>query len=195
MSVLSAGESMAAPEPSPVPKRWQLDVSPSPLRLVVLTGPDGRVRPFFFMSYTVTNNSGQDLLFAPMFELATDAGELVRSGRDVPVWATQQIMARVGNPLAQDQIAIVGTLLRGEENARDGVVIWAAPTLQLSELIVYGAGFSGETATVEVPNPETGQMERKVLRKTLELRYRMEGDLTVSSPGGIEPIERRWIMR
>lgn len=183
------------PEPAPLPKRWQLDVKTSPLRTTVISEAGGRSRVYFYMTYQVTNNSTSDLLFAPLFELATDQGTVVRSGRDVPQTAVRQIMSQLNNPLLEDQIGIVGTLLRGEENAKEGVVIWAAPALHLSELAVYAAGFSGETATIELPNPITAVMERKVLRKTLELRYRVEGDMLAGGLQPLEPVEQRWIMR
>jgi hypothetical protein len=183
----------AAPEPSPVPKRWQLDLETSPLRWIMLETEQGR-KPFFFMSYKVTNNSPIDLLFAPVFELATSDGEIHRSGRDVPLSVQNELLNRLRNPFLQDQISIVDTLLRGEENAREGLVIWPVPVDHLNEVVVYAAGFSGETATVEVPN-QKGELEKKVLRKTLMLRYRMPGDLTPERGGEFQPYEIQWIMR
>jgi hypothetical protein len=160
----------------------------------VVNLPDGP-RAFFFMTYKVTNNSPTDLLFAPAFELATDDMAVLRSGRDVPVSATNVMLDRLENPLLMDQISIVGTLLRGEENAKEGLVMWPVPALFQSEVIVYAAGFSGETTTLDLPSPATGKLERKVLRKTLMLRYRLPGELNPTSGADLEPIETRWIMR
>lgn len=195
LCVLTPSHATAAPEPSPIPRRWQVDIETSPLRVILMNDAQGKLRPFFYMTYVATNNSVSDLLFAPMFELATDSGDVIRGGRDVPFSVTQSILTRINDPAVLDQIAIVGNLMRGEENAKQGVVIFAAPTLHLSELTLYAAGFSGETAAVEVPNPETGKMERKVLRKTLELTYRVEGDLTGGRLDPLTPFDRRWIMR
>lgn len=185
---------LPAPEPSPIPKRWQLEIEASPLRVVVLDVPGSGPKAFLYLTYTVTNNSGIDLLFAPSFDLSTDEGQVLRSGRDVPVAAAKQLMQLLANPLLEDQIGVVGTLLRGEENAKESLAIWPVPTTLLSELTVYCAGFSGETATVEVPNA-AGQLEKKVLRKTLELRYRIPGELNVSSVDPIVAFDRRWVMR
>ncbi|MFN9969056.1 MAG: hypothetical protein ACK58T_04080, partial [Phycisphaerae bacterium] len=69
-----------------------------------------------------------------------------RSGRDVPQAVTRKVMEEVDNPLAQDQISILGTLLQGEENGREGVVIFSAPDMSARELTVFATGFSGETA-------------------------------------------------
>ncbi|MFN0133534.1 MAG: hypothetical protein ACKVW3_13530 [Phycisphaerales bacterium] len=184
----------AAPEPSPIPKRWQLEIEPTPLRVIVLDVPGVGPQAFLYLTYTVTNNSGIDLLFAPSFDITTDEGQVLRSGRDVPVAAVRQLMERLANPLLEDQIGVVGTLLRGEENAKESLAVWPVPTTLLSELTVFFAGFSGETATVEVPNA-AGRLEKKVLRKTLEMRYRIPGELNVMAIDPILPFERRWIMR
>lgn len=185
----------AAPEPSPLPRRWQLDIKTTPLRLITLPGQDGTPTNYLFFTYTVTNTSNTDLLFAPLFELATDAGDVVRSGRNVPLSVTRDLLNRFNNPELQDQISIVGNLLRGEENAKQGLVVWAAPTMHAAELVVYAAGFSGETTTVNLPDPATGDPFPRVLRKTLELRYRAEGDLTTRAIPPMDPYERRWVMR
>jgi hypothetical protein len=192
-SMVSTTPATAAPEPSPIPKRWQLDIMPSPLRWIVLNTEQGP-RPFYFMTYKVTNNSPVDLLFAPVFELATNDQDVLRSGRDVPVSVTNELLERLRNPYLQDQIAIVDNLLRGEENAKEGLVIWPVPADHLNEVVVYAAGFSGETTTLELPGKD-GTPEKKVLRKTLMLRYRMPGDLSPDRGGEFEPHEVRWIMR
>ena len=195
-----------APEPAPVPKRWQLEVETSPLRLTVVDIPGQGPRAFFYMTFKATNNSANDLLFAPAFELATDDMIVLRSGRDVPGAATTELIDRMQNPLLEDQIGIVGTLLRGEENAKEGLVAWPMPATFQSEVVVYCAGFSGETATVEVPNPASMmasssdkpapvKMQKKTLRKTLMLRYRLPGELNAAAGLELKPFESNWIMR
>ncbi len=67
-----------APEPDPVPTRWQLDLDISDLRVRTIQTDEGP-RPFFYLTYQVTNNAGEDILFAPRWELATDQGDLLRS--------------------------------------------------------------------------------------------------------------------
>ena len=190
VALTAATPALAAPEPSPIPKRWQLEITTSPLRTAVVGN-----RAYFFMTYKVTNNSPQDLLFAPAFELATDEGSLLRSGRDVPIEVTREMLSRLASPLIEDQISIVGTLLRGPENAKQGVVIWPVPQQHLTEVAVYCAGFSGETAPVEIANPKTGQMEKKLLRKSWMMRYTFPGEFSPSSGDSFEPGESRWIMR
>jgi hypothetical protein len=196
LSMVAAPTAMAlAPEPAPVPKRWQLEIETSPLRLTTVQLPGGEQRAYFYLTFKVTNNTATDLLFAPSFELATDELVVLRSGRGVTGAATAELIERMQNPLLMDQIDVVGTLLRGEENAREALVAWPMPATFQSEISVYCAGFSGETATVEVPDPVSGKTEKKLLRKTRELRFRLPGELSAAAGLELVPVEERWIMR
>src|SRR3569832_741098 len=80
-----------APEPDPVPRRWQLDVNMGPMRMAVVDDAQGNPRSYLYLTYKVTNNSGQDLLFAPSFVLSDGEGNLVPSGRNVSVDAAEPI--------------------------------------------------------------------------------------------------------
>lgn len=185
----------AAPEPAPVPRRWEFDVIPSPLRFAVVDVPGVGPRAYVYLTYKVVNHGAHDQLFAPTLELATDhAVEPVRSGRDVPLAVTRELLSRLNNPYLEDQISIVGTLLRGPENAREGLAIWPAPSLRLTDVAVYLGGFSGETTTLDIPGPD-GTIQRKTLRKTLMLRFRMPGEIDPAAPVAYAPYETRWIMR
>jgi hypothetical protein len=181
----------AAPEPDPVPRRWQLDLYPGALRVASFDIPGVGQRMFLYMDYAVVNNSGQDLLFAPAFELANGEGEILRSGRDVPNSVTESIVASLQNPYSQDQIEIIGTLLQGREHGKDGVVIWPVTDANPERLTVYAAGFSGETATVEPPNSDI----RFVLRKTLRMDFDSPGDMKGVRNEVIPVREQSWIMR
>jgi hypothetical protein len=184
---------MPGPEPEPIPSRWQLTVEPGPLRIGTVTTPEGP-QSFYFFTYKVTNTSDQDLLFAPSFEMVTDEGEPRRSGRDVPAEVTRELLARLENPLIQDQIGIVGTLLQGEANAKDGLVIWPVDDIKVSELSIFAAGFSGETRGVEFKNAE-GKLERVLLRKALMMRYQPPGEIRDMGGKELPRVETRWILR
>lgn len=185
---------MAAPEPDAVPRRWELDVKFGALRLAQVQVGD-QVRSYYYLTYRVTNRSGQDLLLAPSFELATDDGDVRRSGRDVPPEVTKKVLEHLENPFMQDQLSILGMILQGDENAKDGVVIWPAETLASGEVSIYGAGFSGETKMVEVKDVKTGKPTQVPVRKTYMARYRLPGDITNRGGEPLDPSEQRWIMR
>ena len=186
-----AGTVGLAPEPDAVPRRWQLDVTFSPLRIFSADIEGKGAKSFFYLTYQVSNNSGKDVLFAPSFDLVT-GDKPIRSGRDVPGEVTKSIMNRSQNPLIQDQISILGNILQGTENAKAGVVVWLADNLQPDRMVVYAAGFSGETASVK---PPAGVGEPILLRKTKMLRYEIKGELVGQGESPIVTVEDRWIMR
>jgi hypothetical protein len=181
------------PEPDPVPRRWQLDVEVGPLR-VASVQIEGEQRSFYYLTYKVTNATGQDLLFAPAFELVTEDGIAQRSGRDVPAAATTQLLTLLNNPFLQDQISVVGILLQGPENAREGLAVWPVSDTTVDELTIFGSGFSGETRAIEVRNPSSGKLERVLLRKTLMVRYLTPGEIAPAADA-LPVAERRWILR
>ena len=195
MAVAGVGSAVAAPEPDPIPRRWQLAIEPGPLRVATVDVEGQGPKAYFYMTYTVTNTTDQDLLFAPSFDLANDQGDLQRSGRNVPAAVTRELLTRLENPYLEDQISIVGNLLQGEANAKDGLVAWPVETLSASEMSVYAAGFSGETRTVDIRHPRTGQPARHTLRKTLMLRFQTPGELRDQGSRPLEMTERRWILR
>lgn len=187
---VGAGLSGLAPEPDPVPRRWELKVDVGGLRLASYQ-TQGQVRAYYYLTYKVVNRSGHELLFAPSFEMAFGDGKPVRAGRDVPAEVTKQIQDKMQNQFLQDQIAVIGPILEGEENAKEGLVIFSGENLSPTNLTIYGAGFSGETATVDLPGTKT----KAVLRKTLMIRYNSGGDVGGRGDKPIEVAEQRWIMR
>lgn len=177
-----------APEPDPVPRRWQLDVKFDQLRLVNVSG-----RQYYFITYSVVNRSGQDLLFAPSFELVgSEDVNVRRSGRGVPAAVTSSLLVRLGNPLLEDQIGIIGMLQQGAENARQGLVIWPVENARPGALTLFASGFSGETAAVVPPG---GEGKSVTLRKSQMLAYSDVGDLSLRGEGPLPLVESRWVMR
>jgi hypothetical protein len=188
----SAPVARAVPEPAPIPKRWQLDIRPGPVRVATINVEGVGPTAFFYFTYTVVNNTGEDLIFAPQFDLATDDGDLIRSGRDVPDSVVQALLTKLNNPMLESELSITrGTLQQGEENGREGLVVWRGGSLTGDELTVYAAGFSGETRIYK--RPDTG--EDVVLRKVLMLKHATPGDLAGRGSEPLERTETRWTMR
>ncbi|MFG0283734.1 MAG: hypothetical protein ACF8R7_04870 [Phycisphaerales bacterium JB039] len=183
----------AAPEPNPAPQRWELQIRPGPLR-VASVETEGGARLYLYFTYTVTNKSGQSVLFAPMFTLATDEGGSQVAGDGVPGEVTSELLGRLENPFLEDQLSIIGPLQQGIENAREGLVIWPLLDADVDELKLFAAGFSGETARVEIIDPVDEQARTVTLRKTLMLRYATPGELQ-PGPQPLQMTDQRWIMR
>lgn len=197
MSVTSP-RATAAPEPSPVPLRWQLDLEPGPLKIAFLNVPEVGPRAYLYMTYKVVNNTGGDMYFAPTFELSNDEGDLLRAGRDVPTEVNRLLLEQLKNPFLKDQTDAIGALRQGEENAREGLVVWPAQTLKADRVTVYCIGFSGETKRVTAPaegSDEGKAGEEVVLRKTLMLIHTTPGELTGADRRALARTETRWILR
>lgn len=196
MSAAALGASLVAlaPEPDPIPRRWQLAVDVGPLRTASVDLPGVGTRSYYFLTYKVTNTTDQDLLFTPSFELGTDEGVLLRSGRDVPGAVTADVLNRLQSPFIQDQTSVVGILAQGEANAKEGVVIWPITDHHVNEVTIYAAGFSGEVRAVEFTDAK-GQPAKAVLRKTLMLRYQTPGEVRDMGARSLELVEKQWIMR
>lgn len=190
---IPAAHAMLAPEPRPVATRWEFTFEDGPLRLAWVETGEG-LRPFFYLTYRITNFWGQDLLFAPDVTLVTSDSQVLRSGRDVPAAVTEEIIRRLRNPLLESQIDIVSTVLEGPEHARDGVLIWPASNLQVDEVSIFFAGLSGEYETYVVGRG-SNDPRRYSLRKTMMLRFATPGDFSQQGSRPFERIERRWVMR
>lgn len=165
------------------------------MRLASVRSNDGETRPYFYLTYSVTNRTGEDRPFTPTWVLTTDTGQTYRSGRGVPTEVTKQILADLDNPFLEDQISILGRLQQGRVNAKEGLIVWPAPDLSIDELRVYAGGFSGESTRITTVDPETGEEKEFVLRKTRMVRYPVPGNLVRSVGKEIRPAEFRWIMR
>ncbi len=184
---VAAEPTWAYPKPSIVPLRWQLELVPHDFSLHI----DSDGEAYWYFTYTVSNRTNRDQRWAPQFDLVDDIGGIHPSGIDVPDRVTNELLELLGNPLLETQTQILGELLQGESNARDGLVIWPARNLQSTELSMYIQGLSGES--VRVSNPATG--DEKVLRKTLRRDYLTPGEPTARDHKPLELIGEEWIMR
>lgn len=176
------------PKPAPVPYRWELEFEPGQLRLYNDPGGAGA---FWYFTYTVTNRSGDDQLWAPKFVLFTDTGDIVESGRDVPGRVTEDLLNMLGNELLEDQNEAIGDLLQGRENAREGLVVWRANRLDANQISMFIAGISGETARVKNPTNE----QEIILRKTLQRDYLIPGSAADRGSRPVDLVAEQWVLR
>ena len=183
-----AGVGLAYPTPAGVPYRWQFEFEAGDFRLYV---DDESGDAYWWMPYKVTNRTDQDRIWAPKFTLFTDAGEILESGKDVPSRITEKIREMLNNPLIETQNEIIGDLLTGRENAREGLAIWPARILQTNEISMFISGISGETT--RVTNPISG--DQVILYKTLQRDYLIPGDALARGSDPIELVQEAWILR
>jgi len=189
LAVLAIACMVAAyPKPAPVPYRWELEFQAGDLRLYI--DPASK-EGYWFFTYTVTNRTGKDQLWAPSMVLYSDAGEILQSGRDVPTKITEDLLALLSNDLMLDQNDAIGDLFQGRENAKEGLVVWPAKNLKVNQISLFIAGISGETARVK--NPVSG--DEVILRKTLERDYLVPGDAAARGKAPIDLVEETWVLR
>jgi hypothetical protein len=178
-----------APRPGIYPKSWELKFEHSMPKRVEINIGNGN-RAYWYMTYTVTNESDREQLFLPMFELLTEDGRLSRNDRNIPKSVFEAIKQREGARFLQPAALIGGELRLGPDEAKDGVAIWPEPTPEMGSFSIFATGLSGETATV--PGPDGKPV---ILRKTLQLNYLIRGDDVHPGEDEINENPEEWVMR
>ncbi|MAI66492.1 MAG: hypothetical protein CMJ26_01275 [Phycisphaerae bacterium] len=156
-------------------ERWQLRLDTNDLRYYrdKKTG-DG----YWVLVYEVTNETEKDRNWTPNFVLATDRGELLSDGENVPRQVQLSILDTFGDALMVAPSDASGPLLQGDAYAIRSFIVWKAgdehiPGYQpLREIQVFASGVSGDTA--EVTHPITG--EKKRLRRVLQFSWFVDGN-------------------
>jgi len=197
--------SEAAPKPKAVSAAWQLDFRfKDPQRLVLNVDGTDRPQTFWYIIYTITNNTGQDVIFHPEFELMTDTMQVLRAnvGIDPVVFDTIRQLHRPTYPWLQRPTAVVGKILQGMDNARDSIAVWPDFDPNASSFDLFIAGLSGEITSVPNPLYDPNQPQkhppRFVLRKTMKVRYCLPSE--PATQGRAVPFrcgtpQVQWIMR
>ena len=91
----------------------------------------------------------------------------------------------------ETQDEIIGDLRQGAEYARDGLAVWPVQNDRANEVSIFVAGLSGETAREF--HPVSG--EAVILRKSLHLKFMVDGDLEgrLATPATLMASE--WVIR
>jgi hypothetical protein len=176
-------------EPSRVPVSWELTVKHGMLERIIVP-INGKDQTYWFMRYSVINNSGRDILFTPSFEILAETGAAVTALKSVPAAVFDKIKSLYNNPFLLSPTNIDGKLLQGDDNAKDGVAIFPALDTEARNFQFFFMGLSGETS--EVLNPLT--KKPVILQKTLELDFNIPGQAI-----GIDPqpklLATKWVMK
>lgn len=183
--------SRAFEEPSITSRSWQLDFTHGEPRTISVKLADGTVRWFWYMPYQVINHTGEDQLFIPEFVIATDAGDILTAGQNVPASAWPVVANKLNNKLLESPAEIVGKLLQGEDYARESVAIWPVPAHDVDEMSIFVGGISGETATTK--NPLTG--EDVLVRRSLMITYAVPGTVVNPQDQAVKLVEEKDVMR
>ena len=201
------------PEPSlyPLPNAWYFTFKHGMPRRIVVDVPGLKVpTAYWYLSYTVTNNSGKEADFLPDFEMVTEDGKIRPSDRNIPLPVFDAIKKVLGNDLLVSPTQVAGPLHQGEDQAKDSVAIWEEPSARMGTFSIYVGGLNSEFIHATdndgkpVPvldkdgNPVLDAAGKPVpitLRKTLELDYVIYGDEIAPEKDEVHFKGETWLMR
>ncbi len=193
---LGATFTFAYPEPALVTKAWEFKFAFDHPRPIAVKNLDGQFEWYWYVTYKVVNNTGQERLFIPDIVIATDQGDILAAGQKVPTSVFDAIKARVGNRLLESPTDVVGQILQGDDHAKDGVAIWPATKHNVDRVTVFVGGLSGETANVSVPDAANPAKKVDVLvTKTLMIQYEFPGAPIKPQDQPVVFKGKEWIMR
>ncbi|HEV7299359.1 MAG TPA: hypothetical protein VGN72_08345 [Tepidisphaeraceae bacterium] len=186
------------PVPSPYPKAWELKFEHgTPQRIVVDIGND-KPKAYWYLTYTVTNNTNDEHTFLPVLELLAKDGRVFRSDSKVPPQVFGTIKDRERNGFLESQYNIGGALRLGPDQARDGVAIWEEVSPEMGTFSIFVGGLSGEytflkdASGTDVKTPDGNPV---ILRKTLQLNYLIRGDEVYPGEDAVNENAENWVMR
>jgi hypothetical protein len=193
------------PKPSPVPVEWELGFKFQDLQRITVDVPGEGRQTYWYMVYTVTNDTGKDVSFQPEMTLVTDTLEeehqMVEVAPEVFTKIQQQYKATY--PWLEHPSKMIGKVLQGKDNARDSVAIWPDFDPKARSVTVYVGGLSGEMIAVPNPAYQAGKSDPAkvpsvfVLRKTLAIEYDLPADTANRGSVTAKRVspELEWIMR
>ncbi len=195
------------PVPSPYLIAWQLDYKHGlPTRIAVDVPGAATPQGYWYMTYTVTNNTDKEQRFYPELDLMTDDGKLHMADRNIPQRAFDEIKGAERNPRLESFLTLNGPVRLGPAEARDGVAIWPETNLRMDHFSVFVAGLSGEAVTLKkgsdgkmVKATAADQLQGPaglvVLRKTLQLNFFIRGDEVFPGEDQVNVDNEEWVMR
>ena len=200
---LDVSLAVAAPQPAMAPADdvWQLDIEfrGQPRMIMVRLPGDMKVKRFWYLPYTITNNTGDDVTFYPRFELLTNTLKLSSAGVGVRRAVFEQIRQQYDTtlPLMEHEDLITGKVLVGADHARDSVAIFEDFDPTATSVSLFVTGLSSEAVSVDHPVKvdDDGAPIKIRLHKTLKLQYHTPGDEFNPQQRVMHYRQRDWIMR
>ena len=200
--VRAAGADVVKPSVAPV--SWELKFAFADPQRITLTLPGDREKTtFWYMLYTVENDTGREVPFFPTVELVTQSLQVVQGGEQISPIVYKAITERhkETHPFLIEPARATGTLLQGEDNAKNSMVVFRQFNLNDNAFSIFFSGLSGEIKRVSNPafeasKPESASNLRMFsYRKTLQIKYQLPGDVRTRATAQVVRIGREWMMR
>jgi hypothetical protein len=186
------------PKPSIYPKSWELNFDYATPRRITVDNGGGVPQAYYYMTYTVTNNTDKEQMFMPIFELLTKDGKVIRSDNKIPEKVFDAIKKQEKRQFLEQFPSIEGEIRLGEDQARDGVAIWAEPSPRMGQFSIFVGGLSGELAELKDSNGQPIKDKDGnpvILRKTLQLNYIVRSDGVYPGEDDVNENAKDWVMR
>lgn len=186
------------PKPSPYPVSWDFKFTHGPLRRVMVDVAGQGRQAFWYMTYQVTNDTDQERIFLPVFEMMLKDGKILRSDKNIPAVVFDVIKSREKIKFLEPYPAIAGELRLGEDQARDGVAIWPEVMTEMGNFSVFASNLSGEAVVFKDSKGEPvkdSEGKPVILRKTLQINYLVRGDELYPGQDRVEELGQEWVMR
>jgi hypothetical protein len=189
---------LAAPQADLASSSWQLDFEFTDPQRITVQG-----ETYWYMVYRVTNRTGKEVEFFPLFRLVTNTLQEVIGGEGVNPLVYESIAKRHRGdfPFFALPAKITGPILQGEENARESAVVFKTFDREAARFTVFVSGLSGEIETTRNPAfdktaPESESNPRMFLfRRTLAIVYDIPGDSQTRATATPIRRTRSWEMR
>jgi hypothetical protein len=187
------------PSPSPYPISWELKFEHGlPRRIVVEVPGQPTPQAYWYLTYTVTNESGQERVWLPHFEMVTRTGDVIRSDQNISQKVFDDIKRREGSKFLEAFTTIGGEIRLGEDEARDGVAIWKEPDPRMGNFTIFVSGLSGEAVQMKDDNGDPmkdAEGNPIILRKTLQLNYIVRGSDVFPGENDVNVKSEEQVMR
>lgn len=204
LSSLLVAAAFAAPQPAKNSTTWELDFDFVDIqRVTVAISGRSQSVTYWYLLYTVTNNTENDVEFYPSFDLITDTMEVVTAGDHIHPKVYDVITARhkTNYPFFTEPAQMNGRLRVGTDNARTSAAVFRDFDAKASSFKVFASGLTGEVTRVSNPSFDVDQPESDAnrrfftLRKTLEIDYDLPGDPGTRAASVPVRKDWTWVMR
>jgi hypothetical protein len=200
---LLGGWTWAAPKAGLIGGSWELEVEFADPQRITVPLPGVGEETYWYVIYRVVNRTGRDVAFFPSFRIVTNTLQVVDGGDGVRPEVYDRIAAlhRQQFPFFSPPAKITGTLLQGQENARESAAVFKTFTPEASSLTLYMSGFAGRidrqtNPAFDVNKPESDDNPRSFLfRRTLAVTYDLPGDPQTRAFARPVRRNREWVMR
>jgi hypothetical protein len=200
-------QSAAYPKPSPYPISWELTFNHSVPRRIVVTLPGDRTPSvFWYMTYSVINQSNtaanfdpdrdKERIFYPTFVMRLDSGKIIPANDGVHPVLYAAIKAQERIKFLEEPTLSGGKILLGPDQERDSVAIWPETSQRMGGFTIFASGMWGETAAAKDTDGnvlKNSKGEPITLQKTLMMTYHVDGDETHFD--AVRKVSEEFVMR